>query len=339
MYHRRCGKANLSCPHTLDTNAIWHNGVVVCSYHPIDDVDGLAVIVRGWLHGNTVVLPGRVPAIMDTGYHTGVDRLMDLLANEASMAGLAHIYLTHVHSDHAGGCATLRRRTGATIHAHRDCQKQVEAWDPRALWLEGMGQHMDRFRIERTLVPDDEVETNRLRWRVLLTGGHAVGGVSFYEPNHRILVSGDALWEDGFGVLNVPLEGPKTFNAAQQALDTLAPLDVTLVIPGHGPPFTDFQGAISRAQKTLSSWREDTPRMLRHNLRSGLAFWLLAHEGAPRTDLESVVASFLRTCGEPADNHAVDQVLADLTRAGALQERDDQVFPGDRLKGASKKEN
>lgn len=316
----------------LDTGAMWRNGVTMRTLLPIEDVPGLAVVVRGWLHGNTVVLPGRVPAVMDTGYHTGADELLELLAGEAGLAGLAHIYLTHVHSDHAGGCATLRRRTGATIHAHRDCQKLVETWNPRDLWLEGMGQHMDRFLVERTLSPVDEVETGALRWRVLATGGHAVGGVSFYEPNHKILVSGDALWEDGFGVLNVPLEGEQVFDRADQALDALAELDVALVIPGHGPPFTDFGGAIVRARKTLATWRDDTERMVRHNLRSGLAFWLLAHEGASRAELETMVATFLRSSGLAAGDDAVAQILAGLARAGALDERGDHVFAGERIK-------
>jgi len=319
-------------PRSLDTGGVWRNGVVVRSYLPIDDVPGLAVIVRGWLHGNTVVLPGRVPAIIDTGYHTGVDHLLEVLADEAGLGGLAHMYLTHVHSDHAGGCATLRRRTGATIHAHRDCQRQVEAWDPRALWLEGMGQHMDRFRVHRTLAPGDEVETGDLRWQVVATGGHAVGGVSFYEPTQRILVSGDALWEDGLGVLNVPLEGDQVFGLADQALDTLATLDVALVIPGHGLPFTDFDGALARARKTLATWRDDKGRLIRHNLRGGLAFWLLAHEGAPREDLEAMAATFLRESGSAAGDGAVAQVLGDLGRADVLEERGGQVFAGDRIK-------
>ncbi len=306
--------------------------MVVSSYQPIADVPDLAVIVRGWLHGNTVVLRGKVPSIMDTGYCTGADDLLGLLADEASLPGLAHIYLTHVHSDHAGGCATLRRRTGATIHAHADCRKQVEKWSPRALWLEGMGQHMDRFRVHRVLAPGDELETNDLRWQIFATGGHAVGGLSFYEPTHKVLVSGDALWEDGFGVLNVPLEGEPVFGLAEQALDTLAQLDVALVIPGHGPPFTDFQPALTRARKTLARWQQDRPHMLRHNLRGGLAFWLLAHEGAPRAELDAVVTTFLRASNLPTRGDAAAKVITGLARAGALVERDEQVYPGDRIK-------
>lgn len=334
MYHRPRGKAIRLGHGTrsgLDTSGVWRLGGDVRSYVSIDGVPDLAVLVRGWLHGNTVVLRGKVPAIVDTGYHTGVEELLEVLADEAGLAGLAHIYLTHVHSDHAGGCATLRRRTGATIHAHADCRRLVERWDRRALWLASMGQHMDRFRVHRTLVPGDALETNALRWQVLATGGHAVGGLSFYEPQHRILISGDALWEDGFGVLNVPLEGKQVFDHAEAALDTLAPLDVALVIPGHGPPFADHTGAMERARKTLSRWREDPERMLRHNLRGGLAFWLLAHDGAPVAALEDMVATFLRDAGLDRGKRAVQKVLASLGNAGALDIRGDQVFAGERI--------
>ena len=69
----------------------------------------LRVLVRGWLDGNVVLVHGSSPALVDTGYHTGVPALLDWLASEGHTPGtLDRIVLTHVHSDHAGGVAACR---------------------------------------------------------------------------------------------------------------------------------------------------------------------------------------------------------------------------------------
>ena len=60
----------------------------------------------------------------------------------------------------------------------------------------------------------------------------------FHAPRERILISGDALWEDGFGVLFPQLSGREcTFAETRRTLDSIAALDLRLVIPGHGEPF------------------------------------------------------------------------------------------------------
>ncbi len=288
--------------------------------------DGVRVIVRGWLHGNTVVLPGPRPAIIDTGYVTGVDELIERVEALGGfpIASLAEILLTHVHSDHAGGCAALQRRGAARTLAHPDCAALVREWDPRKLWLEGIEQRLPRFRIDGILTPGDRVVAGELAWELIDAPGHATGGLCFYCRERKLLITGDALWRDGFGLLNVPVEGARCLELTRRALESLAALDVELVIPGHGRPFRDFAGALARAREHLAMYRDDPRRAWRRGLRSSIAFWLLGNAGAPRRDFEAMLRAALP--GRP-----LAPLLEGLAARGIMVEETDRVFPGARL--------
>ena len=77
-----------------------------------------------------------------------------------------------------------------------------------------------------------------LNWQTLAVPGHDMEALGYYNPEKRLLISGDALWENGFGVIFPELLGEADGLAhTRQTLDMLARLDIDIVIPGHGKPF------------------------------------------------------------------------------------------------------
>jgi glyoxylase-like metal-dependent hydrolase (beta-lactamase superfamily II) len=93
------------------------------------------------------------------------------------------------------------------------------------------------------------------------------------EP--RILMSADALWNNGFGVIFPELEGESGFaeqRAMLRLIETLAP---RLVIPGHGAPFTDVGAALGRAHARLDALAASLERNARHAAKVLLKFYLL----------------------------------------------------------------
>ena len=55
----------------------------------------------------------------------------------------------------------------------------------------------------------------------------------------------------------------------------LSALDVDVVIPGHGEPFTDIAAALTRARKRIVAFEADSLRVARHALKVDLMFSLL----------------------------------------------------------------
>ena len=84
-------------------------------------VGPMGVLVRGWLDGNVVRIGHD---LVDTGYHTGIDELRAWLVGPVE-----RIFLTHVHSDHAGGVAAFQDE--AVVYAHPDARAIVDPVDAR----------------------------------------------------------------------------------------------------------------------------------------------------------------------------------------------------------------
>ena len=160
---------------------------------------GLRVLVRGWLHSNCLLATGGAPALIDTGYHTGAADLAAWVADTLGDPALDEILLTHTHSDHAGGVAALSGPTGARVRAPTAALEPVDRWDERALWLEGSGQQLPRFRVDASYAHGDTIEAGGRQWRVVETPGHMECAVALLCEADGVLVTGDALWERGFG--------------------------------------------------------------------------------------------------------------------------------------------
>ena len=81
-----------------------------------------------------------------------------------------------------------------------------------------------------------------------------------YQPEHRILVSADALWEHGFGIVFPEFFDEPGFAAQEATLQMLEGLAVDIVIPGHGPMFSDFKPALERARQRLAYFQSNPER-------------------------------------------------------------------------------
>ena len=99
----------------------------------------------------------------------------------------------------------------------------------------------------------------------------------------RILISADALWENGFGVIFPEIDSDgaaqgEAFKAQRATLDAIAALDVDIVIPGHGAPFTNCAAALERACSRLEYFTANPERHARNGLKVTLAFLLMIEQ-------------------------------------------------------------
>ena len=299
----------------------------------------LHVFVRDWLSGNQVVLRSSTGhVVVDSGYGKHVPLTLALVASRRGLDGdaLARVVNTHCHSDHMGGNAALKRAYRCVIAVPEADAPLIEAWDTRALLLDYAGQQAERFEVDERLAAGTTQRWGDLTWRLLAAPGHDMAALVFYNAEHRILIAGDALWEDGFGFVMPPGMDAAALPATRATLDMLARLDIALVIPGHGEPFSDVRGALQRAYARLAAFEQDARRMARHALKALMMFTLLDRERMPLSELPAYVAR-VPVFADFNDRYlhmttpALAQWLADeLCRVGAAHVTDGVLMPRQR---------
>ena len=282
------------------------------------------VFVRDWLSANNVLLKSpRGHVLVDSGYVTHAPLTLALLESAHGLAGdpLAPLVNTHCHSDHFGGNAAIQRAYRCPIALPAGEVPVVRAWDTKALLLDYADQEADRFEVDEILAPGTTQVWGDLEWQVLAAPGHAMRAVVYFNPEHGILISGDALWANGYGFVMPAAFDPEALPAARATLDLLAALPIRVVIPGHGEVFTDVAAALDRAYRRTAAFEADETRVARYALKALLAFTLLHRRQLPLADLPDYVGrigifrDFNARCLRMAPA-ALVQLLVARTRTG-----------------------
>jgi len=241
--------------------------------------DSIQVFERGWLSSNNVLLTGPDDtALIDSGYLTHAPQTLALVRHALAGRPLDRLLNTHLHSDHCGGNAILQAHYGCHTAIPVAEAAKVRDWDVDALSFQATGQQCARFGFDATIAPGDVLALAGMEWRALGAPGHDPHSLIFYCPEQRVLVSADALWENGFGVIFPELAGESGFAEARATLELIATLDVRLVIPGHGAPFADVAGALARAHGRLDYLSADPRRNAENAVKVLLKFLLLERQ-------------------------------------------------------------
>ena len=285
----------------------------------------IRVFERGWLSSNNVLLfdEDGSATLVDTGYVTHREQTRELVRHALQGRALTRIVNTHLHSDHCGGNAELQRAFGATIHIPPGHADAVARWDEDELTFVATGQQCERFAYDGLLAPGSEIRMGGIAWRVHAAPGHDPHSVVLWAPEPGVLISADALWGNGFGVIFPELEGESGFAEQRSMLELIESLAPRIVIPGHGAPFTDVGAAIERAHSRLDALSASLERNARHAAKVLVKFYLLEVRKVAMRDLIDHVAGarYFRVINEryfrmPFDEFVHQQVM-ELAASGA----------------------
>jgi glyoxylase-like metal-dependent hydrolase (beta-lactamase superfamily II) len=252
----------------------------------------IRVLERGWLSSNNVLLYEDDRAtLVDTGYVAHKEQTAALVHHALGGRTLARIVNTHLHSDHCGGNAELKKVHDAQIMIPPGHADAVARWDEDVLTFRATGQRCERFAIDGLVEPGSMTRMGGIDWQVVAAPGHDPHSVMLWAAVPEILISADALWRNGFGVIFPELEGESGFAEQRALLALIADLAPRLVIPGHGAPFTDVSDALKRAHARLDASSSSLERNARHAARVLLKFYLLEVRQVAMNDLITHVAN------------------------------------------------
>lgn len=293
----------------------------------------LRVLERGWLSANNVLCIDHDRAtLIDSGYVTHAEQTLALVRQALDGRQLTRLVNTHSHSDHIGGNAALKTAFDCEIVVPAGMQATIAEWDEAALLLSPLGQQAAVFRHDALIHAGDELELGGLNWRAIAVPGHDMDALAYYNPERRILISGDALWENGFGVVFPELLGTADGLAATRAtLEELSRLAVDIVIPGHGAPFADAAGALQRAFGRLDHFSANIDKLAWHAIKVITTFALMERQPMPARDFAAFVASLPIVIDlnqrylAIADDELSARLQHELLHAGAIRRVDNML--------------
>lgn len=148
--------------------------------------------VYAWLIG------GEHVCLVDSGVAGAENAILEYLAGLGRQpADIARLVLTHSHPDHIGAARAIVQAAGCTVAAHPAERAWIEDVElqarqrpvPGFTSLVGGSVPVDRLLEDGNIVPIED----GLHLEVLHTPGHSPGSISFYLPQDRVLISGDAI--------------------------------------------------------------------------------------------------------------------------------------------------
>ena len=290
------------------------------SAQALDLPPSMRVFQRGWLSSNNILFLGREQsALVDTGYLSHAPQTLAMVQHALHGRALDWIVNTHLHSDHCGGNAILQREYACRTSIPAPDADKVRNWDQEALSFSATAQQCEPFTFTDTLAPGAVIELGDLAWQVLAAPGHDPHSLMFFCPQEGILISADALWQNGFGVIFPELEGESGFSEARATLDLIASLQPQLVIPGHGAPFEDVPEALARAVSRIEFFMADPQRNAQYALKVLLKFLLLERQHIALDEIGELLGSarlfaqanrqFLQLPHEQLTQWVVEQLL------------------------------
>jgi glyoxylase-like metal-dependent hydrolase (beta-lactamase superfamily II) len=168
---------------------------------------------------------------------------------------------------------TGRTPSGREITAEE--QTMLEGWIPsRQRWF-------DNHQEVRFIAPQVSFDSPLTlhfapRIEILHLQGHTQGDAVVYLPEEGVMISGDL-------IDRIPFVGHGSLDAWVDSLATLAALDPTVIVPGHGPIFRGgeqidrLQGYFAELRRVVASAEGEDPK--------ALAEELAAREGEPLAKL------------------------------------------------------
>lgn len=290
----------------------------------------IQVLERGWLSANNILFfEGENATLVDSGYVTHAAQTVQLVGHALDGRALQRLINTHSHSDHIGGNAALKAAFGCEIIVPAGLHAAIAEWDENALLLSPLGQQAARFQHDSLIGANSEIEMGGLNWQTLAVPGHDMEALGYYNPEKRILISGDALWENGFGVIFPELLGEADgLTSTRATLEMLARLPIDIVIPGHGAPFAAVDLALERAFRRLEMFTTDIEKLAWHAIKVIVSFAMLEKRRLPQAEFSAFVVGlpFAADVNTRYLNLPDDQLTArierDLLLVNALRRED-----------------
>lgn len=275
---------------------------------------------RAFPSANLLLLHGRTPALVDSGFVGHAQQTADWVRAHVDDVGL--VVNTHWHSDHVGGNALLQH-LGAGIAASVPDADALARRDPGCCVAEYLDQPVAPYTVDQPLEDGQVLTLGSAEWQVVATPGHTAGHLCLWQPEERLLAVGDALSDYDVGWVNLALDGPEAAATAVASLQRLVDLAPRVLLTAHGPVPADTGAALAKAVERAQRLVDDPQGAVWYGARRVFAFALMIRDGLPTDGVEDylLARAWLQDAARLLDRAPEDlaaELVDGMVRSGAL---------------------
>ena len=282
---------------------------------------------RSFPDANLLLLHGRVPALVDSGFVGHAQETAHWVQERAGQVEL--VVNTHWHSDHVGGNALLQG-TGAGIAASVPDAEALARRDPGCCVAQYLDQPVAPYTVDRPLADGQVLMLGSADWQVVATPGHTPGHLCLWQPEERLLVVGDALSDYDVGWVNLALDGPEAAATAVASLQRLVDLSPRVLLTAHGPLPVDTGAALDKALQRAHRLADDPQGAVWYGARRIFAYALMIRDGIPTAHAEKYLLdrAWLQDAAAALDRDPQDlatELITSMVASGAVITQDGRL--------------
>jgi glyoxylase-like metal-dependent hydrolase (beta-lactamase superfamily II) len=192
-------------------------------------------------------------------------------------------FITHFHADHLGLVSDFVRKSSKVYLGSQDNKSFLDAdyWTKKTEFSLVNGfpepdiefaishnpgkKYQSQVNFEATIAREgDVIEIGEYSFQCIETPGHCRGHLCLYEPNKKILFSGDHILGSITPNLAPVDETDDPLGAYLASLDKIYPYHVEHVLPGHREPFSDCKRRILELKKHHELRNEEVLSILKN---------------------------------------------------------------------------
>lgn len=198
---------------------------------------------HGYMVNSTIIIGDKGVILVDTGFTDKIGKHLAAQIKKITNKPVTHIINTHHHGDHTLGNIAFK---GAEVISSEQCREML---DNTALEWVGIVESMTGMKFPNTKpVLASKTYAESTRNEITLQGvklvlwvpnrSHTSGDLLVYLPDDKVLLAGDVLVNE-----TMPQFRDAYVKSWAGTLKEIQQLDITTIVPGHGPLMSKPQAA------------------------------------------------------------------------------------------------